>query len=88
MVTEVFEKTLTATEKTRAFILQGLQSDKLSESLALYPTMTDNRCRELATNLERKVVNRDVIVVKPRYSEVITNNVNNLYRNRIQSQAD
>ena len=50
--------------------------------------MTDDRPRELATNLERIVVNRDVNVVKPRYSEVVSNNGNNLYRNRIQLQAD
>ena len=50
--------------------------------------MTDDRRRELATNLERIAVNRDVNVVKPRYSEVVTNNVKNLYRSRNQPQAD
>ena len=45
--------------------------------------MTDDRRRELVTNLER-----NVNVVKPRYSEVVTNNGKNLYRSRNQQQAD
>ena len=46
MVTEVFEKKLTTTEIRRTFIRQGLQGDKLRESFALDPTMTDvtQRC--------------------------------------------
>ena len=86
MLTSVFENKLTTTEIIKAFILQWFYSDKLRELFALDPTMTNDRRRELETNLERIAVNRDVNVVKPRYSEVLTNNLKNLYRNRNQPQ--
>ena len=38
--------------------------------------------------MERIAVNRDVNVVKPRYSEVVTNNGKNLCRNKNQLQSD
>jgi len=72
MVTDVFQKKFTIEEITRAFILQGLQSEKLRESFALDPTMSDERRRELATNLEKIISHREVNVMKPTFSQVVS----------------
>jgi len=74
MVDDIFNLKLSAEEMTRLFVFQGLKCDKLRESFAVDPSLSDDRRRELASNLEKLTVRQEINAVKPKYADMVSRN--------------
>ena len=74
LVKEVFDSKLSVGDISRMFILKGTRNDKLKEAFILDPDMSDDRRRDLASNLEKNQIVEDVKPIKPSYSDIVSRN--------------